>query len=83
MSLANGLSILFIFLKNQLLVLLIFAIVSFMYFSFISALIFMISFLPLTLEFFLSSFSSCFRPTLLFEETVFSPLYIIASFVLD
>ena len=56
MSLANGLSILFIFSKNQLLVLLIFAIVSFVSFSFISALIFMISFLLLTLRFFLSSF---------------------------
>ena len=44
MSLANGLSILFIFSKNQLLVLLIFA-TAFVSFSFISALIFMISFL--------------------------------------
>ena len=44
MNLANGLSILFIFSKNQLLVLLIFAIVSFVSFSFISALIFMIFF---------------------------------------
>ena len=43
MSLANGLSILFIFSRNQLLVLLIFAIVSFISFSFISDLIFMIS----------------------------------------
>ena len=42
MSLANGLSILFIFSKNQLLVLLIFAMVHFVAFSFISALIFMI-----------------------------------------
>ena len=49
MSLANALSILFIFSKNQLLVLLIFAIVSFVSFSFISALVFMISFLLLTL----------------------------------
>ena len=49
MSLADSLSLLFIFSKNQLLVLLIFAIVSFISFSFISALIFMISFLHLTL----------------------------------
>ena len=61
MSLANGLSVLFIFSKNQLLVLLIFAIVSFISFSFISNLIFMISFLLLTLGFFCSSFSNCFR----------------------
>ena len=47
-SLANGLSILFIFSKYQLLVLLIFAIVFFVSTSFISALIFMISFLLLT-----------------------------------
>jgi len=40
MSLGNSLSILFMFSKNQLLVLLIFAIVSFVSFSFISALIF-------------------------------------------
>ena len=38
MSLANGLSILFILSKNQLLVLLIFAMVSFVSFAFISAL---------------------------------------------
>ena len=61
MSLANGLSILFILSKNQLLVLLIFAVVSFVYFAFISALIFKISFLLLTLRFYNSSFSSCFR----------------------
>ena len=48
MSLPNGLSIFFIFSKNQLLVLLIFPLVSFVSFSFISALIFMISFLLLT-----------------------------------
>ena len=48
MSLANGLSILFILSKNQLLALLIFAIVSFVSFAFISALIFKISFLLLT-----------------------------------
>jgi len=51
MSLANGLSILFIFSKNQLLVLLSFTIVFFDSFSFISALIFMISFLILILDF--------------------------------
>ena len=60
MSLANGLSILFIFSKNQLLVLLIFIIV-FVFFPFISALIFKVYFLLLTLEFLISSFSSCFR----------------------
>ena len=59
MSLANGLSILFIFSKNQVFVLLIFIIVSFVSFTFISALIFMISFLQLTLGFSMSSFSSC------------------------
>ena len=61
MSLANCLSSLFIFSKNQLLVFLIFAIVSFVSFSITSALIFMSSFLLLTLGFFISSFSSCFR----------------------
>ena len=61
MSLDNGFSILFIFSKNQLLALLIFTIVSFVYFSFITALFFMISFLLLTLVFLTSSFSSCFR----------------------
>ena len=50
---------LFIFLKNHILVLLIFAIVSFISFSFISDLIFMI--LLLTFGFFCSSFSNCFR----------------------
>ena len=45
--------ILFIFSKNQLLVLLIFAAVSFISFSFISALTFMISFLLLTFGIFL------------------------------
>ena len=40
MSLANGLSILFILSKNQLLVLLIFAMISFVSFAFISALSF-------------------------------------------
>ena len=48
MSQANDLSILFIFSKNQLLALLIFAMVSFVSFAFISALIFKISFLLLT-----------------------------------
>ena len=48
-SLANGLSILLIFSKNQLLALLIFAMVSFVSFAFISALIFKISFLLLNL----------------------------------
>ena len=47
MSLAKGLSILFIFSKNQLLVLFIFIIVYFISFSFISVQIFMISFLLL------------------------------------
>ena len=61
MSLANGLSILFIFSKNQLLVLLIFVIVFFVSISFISALIFTISFLLVTLGFVCSSFSSSFR----------------------
>ena len=61
LSLANGLSILFIFSKNQLLALLIFAMVSFVSFAFISALIFVIYFLLLTLGFFISSFSSYFR----------------------
>src|SRR5574339_1263155 len=60
MSLAKGLSILFILSKNQLLALLIFAMVSFVSFAFISALIFKISFFLLTLGF-ISSFSSCFR----------------------
>ena len=48
--------ILFIFSKNQLLVLLIFAAVSFISFSFISALTFMISFLLLTFGIFLCWF---------------------------
>ena len=45
MNLANGLSILFILSRNQPLALLIFAMVSFVSFAFISALIFKISFL--------------------------------------
>ena len=61
MSLAKDLSILFIFSKNQLLVLLIFTIVSLISFSFISALIFMISFFLLIWGFFCSSFSIYFR----------------------
>ena len=61
MSLASGLSVLFIFSKNQLLVLLIFAIVFFISFSVISALIFMISFLLWTLGVSCFSFLSCFR----------------------
>ena len=59
MSLANGLSILFIFSNKQLLAL--FIMVSFVSFAFLSALIFKIYFLLLTLGFFISSFSSCFR----------------------
>ena len=55
MSLANGLSTLFIFSKNQLLALLIFVMVPFVSSAFISALIFKISFLLLTLGFFISS----------------------------
>ena len=60
-SLANGLSILFILSKNHLLALFIFAMVSFVSFAFISALTFKIYFLLLTLGFSISSFSSCFR----------------------
>ena len=51
----------FVFSKNQCLALLIFAMVSFVSFAFISALIFVISFLLLTLGFLISSFYSCFR----------------------
>ena len=58
MSLANGLSILFIFSKKQLLALLTFAMVYLVSFAFISALIFKISFLLLTLGF------SSFLPSL-------------------
>ena len=61
MSLANGLSIAFILPKNQLLALLIFAEVSFVSLAFISSLFYKISFFLLTLGFFISSFSSCFR----------------------
>ena len=59
MSLAKGLSILFIFSKNQLQILLSFPF--FVSILFISALIFMISFLLLTSGFVCSSFSNCFR----------------------
>ena len=59
MNLAKGLSVLFIFPKNQFLVSLIFVIVFFVSCSFISAPIFMISFLLLTLGF-VCSFSGCF-----------------------
>ena len=52
---------LFIFSKNQLLALLIFAMVSFVSFALISALIYKISFLLLILGFFISFFFSCFR----------------------
>ena len=48
MSLTNGLSILFILSNNQLLALLIFSMVSFVSFAFISTLILKISFLLLT-----------------------------------
>ena len=72
MSLANGLPILLIFSKNQLLALLTFAMVSFVSFAFISALIFKISFLLLTLGFFISSFSSCFRCSVQFTHSVVS-----------
>ena len=48
MGLANGLSVLFILSMNKLLALLIFAVVSFVSFAFISALILKISFLLLT-----------------------------------
>ena len=60
MSLATCLSVLFIFSKSQLLVLLIFTTVSFISFSSISDQIFIIFFLLLVLGF-SSSFSSCFR----------------------
>ena len=60
MSLAKGLSILFIFSKNHLLVSLIFAFIFFISIPFTSALVFMIYFLLLTLGFVCSSFSSCF-----------------------
>ena len=61
MSLAQGVSVLFVFSKNQLLVSLIFSIVSLVSISFISVLIFIISFFLLTLCFVCSSFSGFFR----------------------
>ena len=61
MSLAYGLSILFIFSKNQLLALLILVMITFVSFAFFSALFFMIYSLLLTLGCFIPSFSSCFR----------------------
>ena len=61
-SLASRLSVLFTFSKNQLFVLLIyFCIVFWISILLISSVIFMISFLLLTLHFVCSSFSSCFR----------------------
>ena len=60
-SLARGSSIWLIFSKNQLYVSLIFSMVFFVSTSLISALIFMISFLLLTLGLVCSSLSSCFR----------------------
>ena len=72
MSLVNGLSSLFTFSKNQLLVLLIFATVSFVSFAFISALIFKISFLLLTLGFIISSFSVALGVELLYLLGFFS-----------
>ena len=59
MCLASGLSILFIFSKNYVLVLLIFAIVSFTTFSLISALFYF--FPPADFGVFCSSFPRCFR----------------------
>ena len=59
---------LFILSNNQLLALLIPAMVSFVSFAFISVLIFKISFLLLTLGFFISSFSSCFRCSVQFSS---------------
>ena len=69
---ANGLSILFILSNNQHLTLFGFAMVSFVYFALISALIFKISFFLLTLEFFISSFSSWFRCRVRFFIWLFS-----------
>ena len=64
MSLANDLSILFSFSKNQIFVVLIFPIVYFFFFfSFIYALMFMISFLLLTLGGFVLLFC-CFSAKL-------------------
>ena len=58
---SKGVSILLIFSKNQLFVALIFSMVFFVSISLICALIFMISFLLLTLGLVCSSLSSCFR----------------------
>ena len=60
MSLAKSLSTLFLFSKNQLLVSLIFSIVLLISISLISAVIFVISFLLLTLGF-ICTFSSSLR----------------------
>ena len=62
LSLANGLSILFIFSKNQLFSFVDFCygLLCFFYFHLFLQ-FFMISFLILILRFFISSFSSCFR----------------------
>ena len=77
MSLASGFSILFILSKNQLLVLLIFAVVFFICFSFISDLIFMISsanFVFLLLLFFFLNIALAIESLLCFQtnwETLF------------
>ena len=80
MSLAKGLSILFIFSKNHILVLLIFTTVSFVSFSIISAWIFMISFLLLILGLFCSSFSSCFRCKVRLSIQCFSSFFRVSTF---
>ena len=72
MNLAKGLSIFFIFTKNQLLVVLIFNFVSFTSFSLISPLIFMIYFLLVNLKGGCSSFSSCFSCTVTLSIRCFS-----------
>ena len=87
MSLARGLSILFTLSKNQLLVSLIFFFSSFLNLSlFIPSLIFITSFLLLTLGFVCSSFSSSFRWRIRwFISTFFFSLkkaYIIMNFPL-
>ena len=74
MSLAKGLSILFIFSKNQLLVLLLFAIVFFVSISLISALIFMVSFLLLTLGSFILLSLVAFRTFFSTGQNCSSPL---------
>ena len=65
------------FQKKQLLALLIFAMVSLVSFAFISALMFKISFLLLTLGFFISSLSSCFRCRVRLEKFVFNQCFLI------